>query len=91
MTFLSELLGLLAFRVQALRSLSKHGRLAGGIVLFSIGFLAYALVRNSVYADLPEILGRRSGLIGSFFDLKFIQTLLFDYQYNNNKLPEECF
>ena len=77
MTFLSDLLGLLAFRVQALRSLAKRGSLAWGIALFSVGFLAYALVRNSVYADLPEILGRRSGLIGSFWDLNYIQTILF--------------
>ena len=77
MTLFSDLLKLLAFCVDSLRSLAERGRLAVGIVLFSVGFLAYALVRNSVYADLPEILGRRSGLIGSFYDLDFIQTILF--------------
>jgi len=77
MTFFSDLFGRLAFRVQALRSLSERGSLTWGIVLFSVGFLAYALVRNSVYAGLPEILGRRSGPIGSFVDLKFVQTIFF--------------
>ncbi len=77
MTFLSDLLGLLAFRAQALRSLAERGALAGGAILFSLGFLTYALVRNAVYADFPELLARRSGLLGSFWDLNFIQVILF--------------
>lgn len=77
MTFLSDLPGLLAFRVQALRSLAERGALAGGGVLFIAGFLAYALVRNSVYADLPEILASRSSLAGYFWDLNLVQVILF--------------
>jgi hypothetical protein len=77
MTFLSELLGMLAFRAQAPRSLAERGALALGVVLFSIGYLAYAFVRNSVYADLPEVLAQRSGLVGSFWDLHFVQVLFF--------------
>jgi len=77
MTFFADLPGLLAFRTRALRSLAGRGALAAGVVIFSVGFLAYALVRNSVYANLPEILDQRSGPIGSFFDLKLLQVLLF--------------
>lgn len=77
MTFLSDLVGLLAFRAQALRSLAERGTLAWRVVFFSVGFLAYSLVRNSVYADLPELLTRRSGLFGSFWDLHLIQVLFF--------------
>ena len=77
MTLFSDLPGLLVFRTRALRSLADRGALAAGLVFFSVGFLAYALVRNSVYADLPEVLALRSGPIGSFFDLRLIQTIFF--------------
>jgi tetratricopeptide (TPR) repeat protein len=77
MKFLSDLLGVLAFRIHALRSLAERDALAGGIIFFSAGFLAYALVRNSVYAVLPELALRHTGLIGSFLGLNLVQVLLF--------------
>ena len=77
MIFFSNLPGLLAFRAQAVRSLAERGAAAWGVVLFSAGYLAYALMRNSVYADLPELMNRRSGLAGSFWDLDFVQTVFF--------------
>ena len=77
MTFFADLPGLLAFRTRALRSLAGRGALTAGVVIFSVGFLAYALVRNSVYANLPEVLAQRSGPIGSFFDLELLQVILF--------------
>jgi hypothetical protein len=77
MKFLSDLLGVLAFRAHALRSLAESEALARGIVFFSAGFLAYGLVRNSVYAALPELAMRQTGFIGSFFGLNLVQVLLF--------------
>lgn len=77
MTFLSDLLGMLAFRVRALRAQAERRAPVTGVVCFSLGFLAYALVRNSVYAALPEFLSQQSGLIDSFLDLNLIQAVLF--------------
>jgi tetratricopeptide (TPR) repeat protein len=77
MKFLLDLLGVLALRTQALRSLSEREALVRGITLFCVGFLAYALVRNSVYATLPELAYQRSGLISTFFGLNLVQVLLF--------------
>jgi hypothetical protein len=82
MTFFSDLPGMLAFRTRAIRAhahsaLTGRATLTGGLVFFCVGFLSYALVRNSVYAHLPELLNRKSGLIASFFDLHLIRTLLF--------------
>ncbi len=77
MTFLSNLLGMLGFRARALRAQAERRLLVGGVVCFSLGFLAYVLVRNVVYAALPELFFRQSDLVGSFLDLNLIQAILF--------------
>jgi tetratricopeptide (TPR) repeat protein len=77
MTFLSDLLGMLAFRTHAVRvQVERHG-LVAGTVCFIAGFGAYALVRNSVYEPLPELVSRPPGLMESLFDLNVIQATLF--------------
>jgi hypothetical protein len=48
MIFLADLLGMLAFRPRALHSLAGRGACVTGVLLFSIGFLAYVLTRNKV-------------------------------------------
>jgi tetratricopeptide (TPR) repeat protein len=77
MTFLSSLLGLIAFRKDALRAQAERHAIVAGAVCFALGFLAYVLVRNSVYAQMPELLFRPSGVIESFVDLNLIQAMLF--------------
>jgi len=77
MTFLSNLLGMLAFRTNALRAQAERRAPVAGAVFFCVGFLSYALVRNSVYAVLPEVLSRQAGLIDAVFDLQLFQILLF--------------
>jgi tetratricopeptide (TPR) repeat protein len=77
MTFFFDLLGMLTFRTHALRAQAERCALVGGVVCFSLGFGAYAMVRNSVYAELPELLSQQSGLIESFLDLNLIQAILF--------------
>jgi tetratricopeptide (TPR) repeat protein len=77
MTFIKNLLGMLAFRRRALRAQAERRALAGGIVCFAIGFGAYALVRNSVYASLLEPSSQRSLLIETFFNFDLIQSVLF--------------
>ena len=76
MTFLQTILGTLAFRRAAIRALADEKKVFRGIICFSVGFLAFALVRSSVYAPL-RIGPGTSDLIGSFLDLNFIQALLF--------------
>jgi hypothetical protein len=56
MKFFADILGMLAFRGSALRTQSERRTLTGGIVCFSIGYLLYAVLRNYVYATLPELL-----------------------------------
>ena len=75
MTFLRDLLGMLAFRTRAIRAQAERQALTPGIVCFCAGYLVYALVRNSVYE--AELSFPLSGLIGSFFNLNLIQAVLF--------------
>jgi len=76
MTFLSRLAGILSFRSTALRAQAERQALFGGAVCFCVGFVVYALVRNSVYAELPE-LSYQTGLINSLFNFGLIQLLVF--------------
>jgi tetratricopeptide (TPR) repeat protein len=76
MTFLSRLVGILSFRSTALRAQAERQALFGGVVCFCVGLIVYALVRNSVYAALPE-LSYQTNWIDSVFNLNLIQILLF--------------
>ena len=51
MTFFANLIGMLAFRTHALRALAERRALITGVVCFSLGFMAFVLVRNSVYGE----------------------------------------
>ena len=77
MTLPSNFLGMLAFRTRSLRAQAELRAPIRGVVCFCLGFLAYVLVRNSVYATLPEFWSVQSGALGSFFDLNLIQAVLF--------------
>jgi hypothetical protein len=77
MIFLADLLGMLAFRPRALHSLAGRGACVTGVLLFSIGFLAYVLTRNKVYAPLPGIVSLEDGAVRYFSSLHFFQILLF--------------
>lgn len=76
MTFLLDLLGMLAFQRRALRAQAERQAFISGIICLCGGFLVFGIVRNSVYATLPEFVGR-SGFIDSFFQLNLIQAVLF--------------
>jgi tetratricopeptide (TPR) repeat protein len=77
MKLLQSFPGILGFRSRAIHSLAEGKAVFEGIVCFSLGFLAYAFVRNSVYADLPELMFRQSGLISGLFYLNIVQSILF--------------
>jgi tetratricopeptide (TPR) repeat protein len=77
MRLFTEIPGMLAFRRHALHVQAKHRSVWGGVAWYSIGFLAYAIVRNLAYADLPEIAYRQVRLIGTFLDLNLAQSLIF--------------
>jgi tetratricopeptide (TPR) repeat protein len=77
MTFFAEIPGMLAFRGHALRVQAERRSVIGGVVWYSIGFLAYAIVRNSAYADLRESAYRQFNLIESLLDLNLVQSLIF--------------
>jgi tetratricopeptide (TPR) repeat protein len=77
MTYLSNLLGMLAFSTRALNALAGRRAVLAGTFCFSLGFFTFVSIRNSVYATLPELLYQQPGPLGSFFDLNLIQTVLF--------------
>lgn len=77
MTFIHNLLGMLLFRAGDLRAQAERRAPVAGVLCFCAGFLAYALVRNAVYAVLPEIRFEHTGLIGAIFDAQLLQVLLF--------------
>jgi hypothetical protein len=75
MKFFVEILGRLAFREHALRMQSERRTAIAGVILFCIGFPAYAIVRNSVYATLPEIASQFSP-DASFLNSNIVQVFL---------------
>ncbi len=77
MIFLADLLGMLAFRTPALQSRAERRSFLAGIVCFTLGFLAFVLVRNTVYAGLPEVASVQTGRLSGFLRLNLIQAVLF--------------
>jgi tetratricopeptide (TPR) repeat protein len=77
MTFISDLLGTLAFRSRAIRALAERRATVAGVICFSVGYLLYALVRSLVYASLPELMSQQSVWIGYFAGFQLFQILLF--------------
>jgi len=77
MITLSDFFGMLVFRSRALRAQAERRAPVAGAVIFSIGYLIYALLRNSVYSSLPEIMMQRPGLFGSLLNYPLFQILLF--------------
>lgn len=77
MNLVADLLGILVFRMRAMRALAERRAVASGIVCFILGYTAYIHVRNSVYATLPEVLSHPSGMFATLLDFNLIQTLLF--------------
>jgi tetratricopeptide (TPR) repeat protein len=77
MKFLQSLPGILGFQARAIHSLAERQSVVWGMVCFSLGFLAYAYVRNFVYADLPEIMFGQTGILNVLFNLNIIQSILF--------------
>jgi tetratricopeptide (TPR) repeat protein len=77
MTFISDILGMLAFRTKALQAQAERRALITGVICFSVGYLAYAVVRNVVYSSLPDVAPLKLNLISSLFNFQMIQTLIF--------------
>jgi tetratricopeptide (TPR) repeat protein len=76
MTFLYDLLGMLAFRKRALRAQAERQGLLSGVICFAVGFLAFSMVRNAVYATLPDLAGQ-SELVNYSFLLRLAQIIFF--------------
>jgi tetratricopeptide (TPR) repeat protein len=79
MTFLLEILGVLAFRSRSLRALAARRALALPVLCLAIGFLAYVLVRNSVYSTLQSVpyVQAPPSFLDSLLSSNLIQILLF--------------
>lgn len=77
MNYLADLVGMLAFRARALGAMAGKHALGRGFVLLTAGYVAFALVRNSVYAVLQEPALVQPGFWGSLFRLNLLQIVLF--------------
>ncbi len=77
MKFLFNLSGVLAFRGPAIQDQAGRQMVFGGIACFCAGFLAYGMVKNHVYAELPEISAQTSGWVYSLLHLNLLQTLFY--------------
>jgi len=77
MKFLSSLSGMLVFEARALQDQAEREGFLGAVACFCAGFLTYGLVKNHVYADLPEISAQMSGWIHYLLHLNLVQTLFF--------------
>jgi tetratricopeptide (TPR) repeat protein len=75
MISLRDLFNMLAFRKQALRTQAARQAPGTGVIYFSVGYLIYALVRNSVYAS--ELSLPQAGFIYLFLNLNLVQIVLF--------------
>jgi tetratricopeptide (TPR) repeat protein len=55
MNYLSDIIGVLAFRANAVRSLAERRAFGTGAVIFSFGYLVYTIWRNWIYAsEFPD-------------------------------------
>jgi tetratricopeptide (TPR) repeat protein len=76
MTLISDILGMLAFRTKALRAQAERRAMITSVIFYAVGYLAYGIVRNLVYATLPEVAPLDFSLAGSFF-FQLFQNLIF--------------
>jgi tetratricopeptide (TPR) repeat protein len=79
MNMLRDLMGVLALRERALNAMASRKAIVPAFFIFAAGFLAFVLVRNSVYADLRgDVPGFFSvSYLGSFLRLNLVQALVF--------------
>ena len=79
MNTLRELLGILALRPRALRTLASRQAMVPAFLLFVAGFLAFVLVGNLVYAEFQVGTPGLSSFpyLGSLLRLNLVQALLF--------------
>jgi tetratricopeptide (TPR) repeat protein len=75
--YLSDLVGMLAFRTRALRAMAGRHALWRGLALLAAGYLLFMFIRNSVYAILLETASVLPGFWGSLFRLNLFQIFIF--------------
>jgi tetratricopeptide (TPR) repeat protein len=76
MSFLPDVVGMLAFQSRSLRALAARQALVPAYSMLCFGFVSFVAVRDEVQAQLGEIV-QRSSLLHSIFASNLIQTLLF--------------
>lgn len=79
MTFLLDILRTLAFRPRSLRALAARRAVVSAVIYFAIGFLAFVLVRRSVYAAFVRLpyVEEPPSFLESLLSLNLLQMLLF--------------
>lgn len=78
MILFRDIPGSLAFQGRSLVRLARRRSFLPGLLFLSAGFLAYVLVRNTVYADLqPEYAMPSADLLARLLRLDLVQFILF--------------
>ncbi len=79
MTFLFDVLGTLAFRSRSLRALAARRSIVPAVIWMAAGFLAFVLVRRSVYAVFMRVpyVDEPPSFLEEFLGLNLVQMLLF--------------
>ncbi len=77
MKFLFDLLGILRFHLGSLQKMAEQRAIIRGVLCFVLGFLAFIMVRNTVYAQLREPGLQQASLIRSILEINLVQALLF--------------
>jgi tetratricopeptide (TPR) repeat protein len=79
MIYLRDILGMLAFRSRSLHALAARRALIPALVSFALGFLAFVLMRNSLYVPSEGAPYVRApvGVLESLLDIHLLQMLLF--------------
>jgi len=76
MSFFLDIAAMLAFRTRALRAVAARRAVAAAFVILSVGFLAFVIIRNMVYAELQEN-AWAPGILSALFRLNLLQVLVF--------------
>jgi hypothetical protein len=77
MTYLEDILSMLAFRPRSLRELASRRLVVPAVILLAAGFFTFVFVRSHMTQEVPARYLGRFGFLGFLLDSHVLQMLLF--------------